>query len=120
MKENNIIKEKSFKFSVRILKLFRHLRDSKVKRELFSQLLKSGTSIGANIEEAIGASSRKDFVAKLAISYREARERNYWLRLLKEGNLLDEKLAESFLIDCTELQKILSTIINLFKQPLNS
>lgn len=81
------------------MKLFRHLRDSKVERELCSQLLKSGTSIGANIEEAIGASSRKDFIAKLAIAYREARESNYWLRLLKEDGLLDEKLAESFLGD---------------------
>ena len=102
MKENNIIQEKSFKFSLRIMKLFRHLRGSKVERELYSQLLKSGTSIGANIEEAIGASSRKDFIAKLAISYREARETNYWLRLLKGDGVLDEKLAESFLADCTE------------------
>lgn len=102
------------------MKLFRHLRESKVERELCSQLLKSGTSIGANIEEAIGASSRKDFIAKLAISYREARESNYWLRLLKEDGLLDEKLAESFLVDCTELQKILSAIINSSKLPPNS
>ncbi len=102
------------------MKLFRHLRESKVERELCSQLLKSGTSIGANIEEAIGASSRKDFIAKLAIAYREARESNYWLRLLKEDGLLDQKLAESFLADCTELQKILSAIINSLKLTPNS
>jgi four helix bundle protein len=102
------------------MKLFRHLRESKVERELCSQLLKSGTSIGANIEEAIGASSRKDFIAKLAIAYREARESNYWLRLLKEDGLLDQKLAESFLADCTELQKILSAIINSSKLTPNS
>jgi len=102
------------------MKLFRHSRESKVERELCSQLLKSGTSIGANIEEAIGASSRKDFIAKLAIAYREARESNYWLRLLKEDGLLDQKLAESFLADCTELQKILSAIINSSKLTPNS
>ena len=120
MKENNIIQEKSFQFSLRILKLFKHLKETKVERELCSQLLKSGTSVGANVEEAIGASSRKDFIAKLAIAYREARETNYWLKLLKESDLLDEKLANSFLTDCGELLKILSAIINSSKQTPNS
>ncbi len=115
MKENNIILEKSFQFSLRILKLFQHLREQKVERDLCTQLLRSGTSIGANVEEAIGGSSRKDFIHKLEISYREARETRYWLRLLKEGELLDEKFAISFIADCDEIIKILSAIINSSK-----
>ena len=115
MKENNIILEKSFQFSLRILKLFQHLREIKVERDLCTQLLRSGTSIGANVEEAIGGSSRKDFIHKLEIAYREARETKYWLRLLKESELLEEKLAISFIIDCEEILKILSAIINSSK-----
>ena len=115
MKNDNIILEKSFQFSLRILKLFRHLRKQKVEIELCSQLLRSGTSIGANVEEAVGGSSRKDFIHKLEIAYREARETRYWIRLLLEGELLEKKLAESFLIDCEEILKILSAIINSSK-----
>jgi four helix bundle protein len=95
--------------------LFQHLREHKVERDLCTQLLRSGTSIGANVEEAIGGSSRKDFIHKLEISYREARETRYWLRLLKEAELLDEKLAVSFISDCEEILKILSAIINSSK-----
>ena len=120
MKTDNVILEKSFQFSLRILKLFRHLRDNKVERELCSQLLRSGTSIGANIEEAIGGFSRKDFTHKLEIAYREARETKYWIRLLKEGDLLEEKLAESFLNDCEEVLKILGSIIHSTKRSSNS
>lgn len=115
MKEQNIILEKSFQFSLRIVKRFQHLRDKKVERVLCSQLLRSGTSIGANIEEAIGGSSKKDFIHKLEIAYREARETKYWLRLLKESELLENKLAVSFITDCEELLKILSAIINSSK-----
>jgi four helix bundle protein len=100
--------------------LFKHLREQKVERDLCTQLLRSGTSIGANVEEAIGGSSRKDFIHKLEIAYREARETKYWLRLLKEAELLESKFADSFLTDCDELLKILSAIINSSKKPANS
>lgn len=120
MKEQNIIQEKSFQFSLRILKLFKYLRQQKVERDLCTQLLRSGTSIGANVEEAIGGSSRKDFIHKLEISYRETRETKYWLRLLKEGELLESKFADSFLIDCDEILKILAAIINSSKGSSNS
>lgn len=116
MKENNVIVEKSFQFGLRIVKLFLHLREHKIERELCVQLLKSGTSIGANIEEALGGSSRKDFIHKLEIAYGEARETRYWLRLLKESDLLELKLAESFISDCEELIKILTSILNSSKQ----
>lgn len=88
-----MILEKSFQFSLRILKLFRHLRDNKVKRELCSQLLRSGTSIGANIEAAIGGSSRKDFTHKLEIAYREARETKYWIRLFKRRGFFRREIS---------------------------
>ena len=72
--------------------------------------MRSGTSIGANIEEAIGGQSSKDFYAKLTISYKEARESKYWIRLLKESNLLDESISNVLLGDCEELLRIISSI----------
>lgn len=83
---------------------------------MYLQLLRSGTSIGANIEEAVGGSSRKDFIHKLEIAYREARETRYWLRLLQESDLLEKKLAASFIKHCEELLKILTAIINSSKE----
>ncbi|CAN5603848.1 four helix bundle protein [soil metagenome] len=115
MKTDNIIVEKSFQFGLRIVKLFTHLRKVKVERDLCTQFLRSGTSIGANIEEAIGGSSRKDFVHKLEIAYKEARETRYWLKLLKGSSLLENKLAESFIKDCEEIIKILTAILNYSK-----
>ena len=115
MKEENIILEKSFKFGLRILKLYIHLKKKKIDGGLCSQILDSGTSIGANVEEAVGGSSRKDFINKLQIAYREARETSYWLRLLKEGEIMEKKLAESFLKDCDEIIAILTAILNSSK-----
>lgn len=116
MKEGNIILEKTFLFGLRVVKLFLHLRKNKVERELCIQLLKSGTSIGANAEEAIGGSSRKDFSHKLEIAYKEGRETRYWLRLLKGSSLLETKIADSFINDCEEILKILSSILNTTKR----
>ncbi len=115
MAKDNLIVEKIFLFGLRIIKLFHHLRKSKVERDLALQVLRSGTSIGANTEEAIGGSSRKDFIHKLEIAYREARETKYWIRLFKESNLLEDKLAGSFLTDCDEIIKILTAILNSSK-----
>ena len=115
MKNENVVLDKSYQFGLRIIKLFIHLRKIKVERELCTQLLRSGTSIGANIEESIGGSSRKDFVYKLEIAYKEARETRYWLRLLKDSGLLQSKLAESFIFDCEEILKILTAILNSSK-----
>ena len=115
MKNDNVILEKSFQFGLRIVKLFVHLRKTKVERDLCVQLFRSGTSVGANVEESIGGSSRKDFAHKLEIAYREARESRYWLRLLKESELLESKLADSFITDCEEIIKILTAILNTTK-----
>jgi four helix bundle protein len=112
---------KSFQFGLRIIRLFNHLRKNKVERDLCLQLLRSGTSIGANVEEeALGGSPKKDFIHKLEIAYREARETNYWLRLFKEGNLLESKIADSFLNDCAELLKLLTTILKSSESSTNS
>lgn len=77
---------------------------------LSKQLLRSGTSIGANVEEAIGGQSRKDFFAKLTIAYKEARESHYWIRLLKDTNFLSDKESESLLKDIEEILKIIGSI----------
>ena len=115
MKQDNLIATKSFEFSLRVLKLVPYLRERNVEKVLLSQILKSGTSIGANIEEAIGGSSKKDFIYKMEIAYRESRETKYWLRLFKDGGLLDNNLADSFIEDCNEIQKILSAILTSSK-----
>jgi len=115
LKAENVILDKSFKFGLRILKLYIHLRKKKVDGGLCSQILDSGTSIGANVEEAVGGSSRKDFINKLQIAYKESRETRYWLRLLKEGEILEKKLADSFLKDCDEIIAILTAILNSSK-----
>lgn len=115
MKEENIILGKTFKFGLRILKFYLHLRKKKVDAGLCSQILDSGTSIGANVEEAVGGYSRKDFINKLQIAYKEARETRCWLRLLRDGEIMEKKLAESFLKDCEEIIAILTAILNSSK-----
>ena len=112
MKTNNVILEKTFQFGLRIIKLHLYLKQKGVDRVLSVQLLRSGTSIGANTEEAMGGSSKKDFKQKLRIAYREARETSYWLRLFKESSLLEQKLADNILADCTEIMRILTAILN--------
>ncbi len=103
VKENNIILEKSYNFALRIIKLYLHLRKQKVERELLIQLLKSGTSIGANVEEAIGAQSKSDFIHKISVAFKESRETYYWLRLFKDAEIMDLKLSASFLSESEEL-----------------
>lgn len=117
MKRDNIIQDKSYDFALRIIQLNRLIIDSSKEYTLAKQILKSGTSIGANVEEAIGTQSRNDFKFKLTISYKEARETHYWLRLLRDSNIIEEKLSESLLKDCNELLKIIGTIIKTLKNP---
>ena len=110
MKTNNIIQEKSFSFAVRIVKACKYLRDESNEYVLSKQLLESGTSIGANVEEAIGGQSKADFFAKLTISYKEARETLYWIRLLRATEYLSDNISLSLMNDCEELCKIISKI----------
>ena len=120
MKKENIILEKTYAFSLRIVKLYLHLRKQKIELGLGSQLLNSGTSIGANVEEAEGGASPKDFINKMQIAYKEARETRYWLRLLRDSKILETKLAESFVADCEEIIRILTAILNTSKGKGNS
>lgn len=85
---------------------------------LSKQILRSGTSIGANIEESVHAQSKIDFIHKLSIAQKEANETNYWLRLLKDAEYIDGKLAESFLSDCEEIQRLLTASIKTAKSNL--
>ena len=110
MKKDNLIQIKSYDFAVRIVKLYKHLSEEKREFVLSKQLLRSGTSIGANVEEAIGGQSRKDFFAKLTIAYKEARESKYWIRLLKDTDYLSDKESESLLNDIEEILKIIGSI----------
>ncbi len=115
MKENNIIQKKTFDFALRIIKLYKYLSIEKKEFVLSKQLLRSGTSIGANIEEAIGGQSEKDFFAKISISYKEARETKYWLLLLNASEYIDKKQAESMLNDIEEILKIIGAIQKTIK-----
>ena len=112
----NVIEDKSYYFAVRIVRLCKHLRTARKEFVLSNQLLRSGTSIGANIAEAQRAQSRADFVAKLSISHKEVYETKYWLRLLHETGYLTDIQARSILSDCTELEKILTAILNSTKK----
>ncbi len=105
MKEQNLILDKSYSFGLRIVKLYMYLRKQKIERELIIHLLKSGTSVGANVEEAIGGQSRSDFIHKISIAYKVARETSYWLRLLNDSEILENKISLSFLKDIEELKK---------------
>ena len=120
MMKNNIVQEKSYQFAVRIVKLYKYLCDEKKEYTLSKQLLRSGTSIGANIEEAIGGQSPKDFFAKLTISYKEARETHYWLRLLTDTEYLTKNESESLLKDAEELLKIIGSIQKTMKAKIRN
>ncbi len=110
MKSNNIVQEKSFAFAIRIVNVYKYLQQEKKEYVLSKQLLHAGTSIGANIEESIGGQSDKDFISKVSIAYKEARETIYWLRLLQATDYLTETEAKSLIDDAEELCKILGKI----------
>lgn len=115
MREDNIIRNKSYIFSLKIIKIYQELTQEKREFILSKQLIRSGTSIGANVEEAIGAQSKNDFISKLSISYKEARETLYWLQILTDSNFLTNKQSSSLIVDCEELLKILGSIIKTSK-----
>jgi len=117
--KQNVTAEKAFDFAERIYKLHKYLMNEKREYILAKQLLRSGTSIGANFEEAIGAQSTRDFIAKVSLSYREARETSYWLRLLNRVNVIELTHFESIHKDCLELMNLLSSILVTTKAKLN-
>ncbi len=109
-KKDNVVWDKSYQFALRIVKLSQYLTNEKKEFVLSRQVLKSGTSIGANIEEAMGGQSKKDFLSKISISYKEACETRYWLMLLRDSNIIDDNLVKSLLHDCQAVIKIIAKI----------
>lgn len=105
MKSDNVVQNKSYDFALRIVKVYKYLSQEKKEFVLSKQLLRSGTSIGANIEEAIGGQSKADFFAKLTIAYKEARESKYWIRLLRDSDYLTIEQSDDLLKDVEELLK---------------
>jgi len=115
MKNRNIVQEKTYAFALKVVKLYRRLALQKQEREMSRQLLHCGTSIGANVEEAIGGQSGRDFLAKMSIAYKEAREAHYWLRLLRDSGYIEKDETASFLDDCEEIMKLTGSIIKTMK-----
>ena len=111
----SVVADKSKAFSLRIIKLYQYLGTEKKEYVMAKQILASGTSIGANIREALHAQSRKDFFAKMYISYKEANETAYWLELLHESEYIEEEAFESIYEDCKELIKMLTAITKTSK-----
>ena len=109
-KEENAVKEKSFAFAVRCVKLYVYLKERKREYDMSRQLLRSGTSIGANVREGLYAQSRADFLARMSIAKKEAAESEYWLELLQVGGILTAEETQSMLKHCRELIKLLVSI----------
>lgn len=119
MKNGNVVFDKSKAFAIRIVNLHNYLADEKREYVLSKQMLRSGTSIGANIAEGICAVSNNEFSAKMHIAYKECSETLYWLELLKDTNYLTEKEFISIEQDCRELIKLLSAITKTTKRKKN-
>ena len=115
MKKDNVIVNKSMAFAIRIVNLYKYLVKNRSEYVLSKQLLRSGTSIGANVRESVCAQSRADFNSKMYIALKEANETVYWLELLEQTEYLTPMQGKSMLDDCNELIKILSSITNTTK-----
>ncbi len=119
-KGKSLVYDKAYLFAIRIVKAFQFLQNDKREFKLSNQLIRSGTSIGANIAEANGAISDNDFSAKMSIAYKECLETKYWLNLLKDTGYIDIKIFESMIIDAEEISKMLFAILKttrINKQP---
>ena len=116
MNEKADIVDKSYKFALKIIKLVNLLPKSTSGAVISNQIMKAGTSIGANVEEAQGASSKKDFTNKMTISKKEARETRYWLRLIKDSGILEVVIVENLIKECDEILKILTAIVKTSKE----
>lgn len=113
--KENIIVQKSYAFALAIIQLYKYLIEKK-EYVLSKQILRSGTSIGANVHEAVSGQSKKDFIHKLGISLKEARETSYWLNLLKDSEYITVDSFEKLNASCNEIIKILNSIIITTKE----
>lgn len=114
---NSIVAEKSKQFAIRIINLYKHLCSAKSEYILSKQILRSGTSIGANVREALNAQSKNDFISKMSVALKEAGETEYWLELLHETDYITDSEYASISADCAEINKILISIVKTSKKP---
>lgn len=114
-KKTNLIKDKSYEFALKVIGFCIKLKKQH-HFEIAAQLLDAGTSVGANVEEALAGQSRKDFISKMSIALKEARESNYWLRLVRDSKLINETELTILLSDSEELKRILSSIVKTSKE----
>ena len=114
--QNNVLLDKTLQFSVRIVRSYQYLTREKHEEIMAKQLLRSGTSIGANAHEAVYGTSKQDFIAKLHIALKEASETEYWLILLTRTEYLTTIQSESLMSDCLEIKKILIATLNKTKK----
>jgi four helix bundle protein len=114
--KNNILKDKSFKFAVRIINLYKYLRKGKKEFVLSKQILRSGTSVGAMIHESEHSESKADFIHKLSIAQKEINETIYWLELLKVTEYISNKKFDSINVDAIEIIKLITSIIKTTKK----
>ncbi len=119
MKKDNLIQDESYRFAIKVVKLYQYLVKEKKEFILSKQILRCGTSIGANVEEAIGGQSKKDFFAKMTIAYKEARETHYWIRLLFDTDYINKEMKISLINDIEKTLKIIGAIQTTIKQKIN-
>ena len=112
------VKDKSYGFALRVVSLYRFLTHEKKEFVLSKQILRSGTSIGANVEEATAAQSRRDFMAKMSVASKETRETIYWLRLLNDSGYVEKNIAESLMNDANELRRMLTSIVKTTQEKM--
>jgi len=114
--KKNVVKDNSYKFALRVIKMYQFLSEDKREFVLSKQVLRSGTAIGALVREAEHAQSKADFISKMNIALKEANETEYWLMLLKDSDYIDEKSFESISQDCAEIIKLLISIVRTTKE----
>lgn len=113
--KDNLIQRKTYDFALKIIKVYKNLNDEKKEFILSKQLIRSGTSIGANIEEAIGGQSEKDFISKLSIAYKEARETKYWIKLLYDSKYIENAVFEDLVNDIDVILRVIGSIQKTMK-----
>ena len=116
MADGNVVVDKSRAFAIRIIRLYKHLRQRRVEYDLARQLLRSGTSIGANVKEAVRGQSKADFYAKMSIALKEASETEYWLDIMCASGEMDQKEFNSINDDCQEVLRLLTAICKTQKK----
>ncbi|MDF2877510.1 MAG: hypothetical protein K0S30_606 [Clostridia bacterium] len=119
MKES-LVYNKAFEFAIKIVKLYKYLCKEKSEYTLSKQILRSGTSIGANIKEGLYAQSKRDFLSKFSISLKECSETMYWLELLNATKHVDSKISKELIYDCSEINRILVSIVKTTKENFNT